>query len=1477
MGAHPLAPSAVHWNDEAVALDRWLTERPEALGSAVQRGFGRLPYLLKVLAAARPLSIQVHPTAARARAGYAADEAAGVPKDAPHRRYKDADHKPELLVALTPFDALCGFRSGPELVAALRAAPELGPVLSLRGTGPAQLRAMLESYFRLDDDVVHSALRRWLERLQTRHAQQPYAETADEAWVLRAHAAGGTAAPDRGLPFVLLLHRLQLHPGQAMFLPAGVPHAYLRGAGLELMANSDNVLRAGLTPKHVDAAELLEVVRFDSGPPPILEPVPHTDSGVATYPTPAAEFGLERITVPSGTRWQHRAIGPELVLALPADRDATLSVETDLVTASDAELRAGDCLFVPDGAPLGGTAGGEMTLYRAHVPSPRDPLQSFRGRTPDSLRFGTSGLRGRVEDITDLEAYVNTRGFLDLMLARGAAVPGTKVMLGGDRRPSTHGPRRSIMRAVAGAVLDVGMRVENCGRLPTPALALHGLTHGCPSVMVTGSHIPFDRNGIKFYTPTGEVLKSDEPEILAAVHQARRLEYGRVPGASSFDDGGWFRPGAARELAAERPEARRAYVQRYLQAFEPDALGGLRVVLYEHSAVGAEVLAEILRGLGAEVWPRGRASTFVPIDTEALGPQQLQTLQTLADEARAEHGRIDAVVSTDGDGDRPLVAAVDDDGRVHFIPGDVLGAIVAGTLRPDTVAVPVSATDLIETALPEATVLRTRIGSPWVIAALAEHPGSRAVGWEANGGFVHTSGLPTPVGTLAPLPTRDAALPIVAALRAARVPTDREPSGLLGLWSRLPARHGHSGLLDEVDPARAAALSRRYGLGFASLETVAFEPGVVRGRRSAGDFEPLEGEPLALALQLRARLATHFPPGRGYGAIRSIDGLDGIRVTFDNGDVTHVRPSGNAPQLRVYALADTAQRAQTIVRQELADDGALRQMLRAADADRLVSAVVHNIEHGDEVVRGGGAAAVQGVVCGSAMAREFWRRELEQARDSLGATRTLALHEDLPVNQALGLLLAWERLRPHWRAGHGALIAFVFGSGTRATPFTEAECGQKPALDAFVTAEHGGQRRRSSLVELALRTFAPVEAYLRRSGFEGLVVKWGDEVQIPTLDLAGTDARLRDADVVRFVSMRPITADDAANKDWVGVSAEGLVTAFIPRRPLARMEPLARRGLLQRRGDTLIGGINLGSIAISAALADILLEAFAADVHDPRARRSERPDLDPQFFTALTIAAIDDGGARTRAWAQARAESPAIETLAARMPQLLPRLRAALERFESRHGRKVRSVALDFGDQYWGDVGQHRRMRAFYGALRAPSPQGPITRALAGVPERVDDRGNRVVGDSFIGAGARVTNSVLIDARVLAGEVSSSVLIGTHCARLHATDAFDIGSTARDLTLESRAGTYKVVSASPLHVAAGQRATTVFVDDRTYLMRAHEDTDLRDKAHTYDVPILGNPISFAEAHAQATRADPVQTRAARDEARARVEASFDDP
>jgi phosphomannomutase len=550
-----------------------------------------------------------------------------------------------------------------------------------------------------------------------------------------------------------------------------------------------------------------------------------------------------------------------------------------------------------------------------------EPL-SFRGRHPAALVFGTSGLRGLVTDITDLEAYINTRGFLDYLGEGGGAQPGDTVSLAGDLRPSTDSAERSIVRAVALAIENSGLDVEYLGPLPTPALIHYALQHRRPSIMVTGSHIPFDRNGIKFNTRNGEVLKADEPGILRAVQRVRAQEYARPASESMFADDGMLKAAAPIHAATSHRCSCLEYTRRYLDFFSAGCLDGLRIVVYQHSSVARDILVELLVGLGAQVIPKGRSESFVPIDTEDISEEKLQLLQRLVDEARRTHGPIDAIVSTDGDGDRPLVAGVDTKGTVRFWGGDLLGIVAADFLDARVAVVPISANDAVDLWAEDrgVAVVKSRIGSPYVIEAMqrAQAGGSvHVVGWEANGGFLTVTGITRNSRT------RDAALPIVAALCSAK----ERGLSLVERFDQLPRRFGQAGLIDNFSLHTSKALLQRFAPTDPNIQCVNFAEAGIQVVYAGGVSGPAAPPLLASLDLIRLELERFFSPQEGFDGVAAINTLDGIRIFFRNGDIAHFRPSGNAPQMRIYAVANTRRRAEAIVTSALREpDGILRRL-----------------------------------------------------------------------------------------------------------------------------------------------------------------------------------------------------------------------------------------------------------------------------------------------------------------------------------------------------------------------------------------------------------------------------------------------------------------------------------------------------------------------------------------------------------------------
>lgn len=467
--------------------------------------------------------------------------------------------------------------------------------------------------------------------------------------------------------------------------------------------------------------------------------------------------------------------------------------------------------------------------------------------------FGTSGARGLVAQMSDGICYAYAQAFI-----RAVAAGANRVVIGHDLRPSSP----AMASACAQAVIDAGMDVVFVGPMPTPGVAFYAASLRAPAIIITGSHIPFDRNGIKFYRADGEISKADEQAMLdIGVELPANLA-----------------PMLATRLAnkpqpAIAPDALTAYSDRYVAFFSRGALQGKRVAIYEHSSVARDILRSVLEALGAEVISLGRTDSFVPIDTEAVRPEDIAQAKQWA----AKH-HFDAILSTDGDGDRPLIG--DESG--HWLRGDVVGILCAQYLGANVVVTPVSSNTAVEKCGAFQQVIRTRIGSPYVIAGMemahnhtfqaaknSEKPKPIVVGYEANGGFLLGSDVIRDGKPLTALPTRDAILPMLALLCMAQ----ERGCKLSELSQHLPKRFTASDRLQAFPTQDSQALMDR-----------------------------LLHDSIAAA----ALLAPHS------GEATATDTTDGLRITFTNGDIVHLRPSGNAPELRCYAEADSIDNAEIL-------------------------------------------------------------------------------------------------------------------------------------------------------------------------------------------------------------------------------------------------------------------------------------------------------------------------------------------------------------------------------------------------------------------------------------------------------------------------------------------------------------------------------------------------------------------------------------
>jgi len=467
------------------------------------------------------------------------------------------------------------------------------------------------------------------------------------------------------------------------------------------------------------------------------------------------------------------------------------------------------------------------------------------------VNFGTSGVRGLVADMTDEVCFTYVTAFLQYMQQQNFISQSSKIGIAGDLRSST--PR--IMNAVAAACISMGFEPINTGNIPSPAVALYGLKHSIPTVMVTGSHIPDDRNGIKFNTPLGEILKPDEEGIRAqqvTISDALFLDANLI----KLDC-----------LPEEELDAQSNYIRRFIDFLPADCLQGKNIGLYEHSSVSRDCLKEILQKLGASVTSLGRTDTFMPVDTEAIRSEDIALAKQWS-----EQYKFDCIISTDGDGDRPLVS----DEKGNWLRGDVAGILCAKYLRSEIVVTPVSSNSAVEKSDYFDKVIRTKIGSPYVIEAMkiqAARSDKCVVGYEANGGFLQQTPLEQGGKALSPLPTRDAVIVPLAIILLA----EQEQLTISELLVTLPQRYTYSDRIKDFP----TLLSQK-----------------IINKLTEGDVD-----------EQKVTIQSHFNMLR---EPKIIDTTDGLRITFKSNDIVHLRPSGNAPELRCYTESDSRKRAEEL-------------------------------------------------------------------------------------------------------------------------------------------------------------------------------------------------------------------------------------------------------------------------------------------------------------------------------------------------------------------------------------------------------------------------------------------------------------------------------------------------------------------------------------------------------------------------------------
>ncbi len=357
MGAHPLAPAELEMPGGAVSISKLIqTDAVGMLSQKVVDRFGELPYLFKVQDVKDILSIQVHPSKTEAEKGFDKEEAAGIPINATYRNYKDRNHKPEMLVALSEFWLLHGFRQKAAIEKILDEVPEfniLSPLFKREG-----IQALYQFVMEMAQPDVNALMGNLVKREKRRKQDNELTKQMPGWWVAKLFAGKEeTGNIDRAVFSIYFFNIVQLQPGEALFQGAGIPHAYMEGQCVELMANSDNVLRAGLTPKHIDVPELIKHTLFEGIVPAVMKGT-IVQPGETIYPCPVDDFGIAKIDLSAGKSYHNKAASFEIMIIISGG----VLVNHSLV------LKRGEAMAVLPGGDYTIEASGDCTFFKAFVP-----------------------------------------------------------------------------------------------------------------------------------------------------------------------------------------------------------------------------------------------------------------------------------------------------------------------------------------------------------------------------------------------------------------------------------------------------------------------------------------------------------------------------------------------------------------------------------------------------------------------------------------------------------------------------------------------------------------------------------------------------------------------------------------------------------------------------------------------------------------------------------------------------------------------------------------------------------------------------------------------------------------------------------------------------------------------------------------------------------------------------------------------------
>jgi hypothetical protein len=522
-----------------------------------------------------------------------------------------------------------------------------------------------------------------------------------------------------------------------------------------------------------------------------------------------------------------------------------------------------------------------------------------------------------------------------------------------------------------------------------------------------------------------------------------------------------------------------------------------------------------------------------------------------------------------------------------------------------------------------------------------------------------------------------------------------------------------------------------------------------------------------------------------------------------------------------------------------------------------INSILRNISEAQSLSKENNSVSVVVVVSGNEIDRVSWQQRLDRTCinifNSDGNTKVFSLQEKIGEKTRegnfLGTLLAYNKMKAIAEKENipykdsVILMGMLFGRGERMSPFTQIEGDRKPAI--IVSSGVSGESMYLTAIEEALYYFAPVVKYLEQRGFKGILDKWGDETEIPSIDLTSkpdTSDEFACYDVIKFISMVKITDELAKQKDWTVVDDEKNIICMISRNEKSFIiEQLRDCGIEPGTDNEYYAGVSLGPVAVSYEVLDIATEVFKQEI----LQEGVAIDFDPYFLMAFSLKKDF-----TR-WEKTVKRDRGLQVLLSKVPDFLEKVQKIKVMFAQRYGRTINFKAIDLGNKvFWADIGLHHAMREKYLSLLDEGQRGIIARKLEHVDVEKDEFGNRII-NSKISDGIVITDSVVINSTLTGrGRIKDSVIKDSILHNPSMLRAFAVLSIrpGGKIVLNPDSGIYRSIGKGELELNEGMRHGTMVTKNGPIDLEVSEKTDIRDREHSYIIPVFGNPVSFAEAY-----------------------------